>query len=416
MKTGEIRSAHVGLLTGVSSGVGGALSLVLWATVSRHVADRTFGILTAVISIANIAIMVGTSGEEHACVRYGIGGKGPSLRQVFTRQALTVVLIVALGVVLLVPTLTLEGHLFAVGLVPSAVMATGLRTIAALERRRSRYGLTYVSNALVVPAPRMAAWLTMSLAVSSLSLVAFGVLSSLWALVGVGGLIWWYARSRPDSVRQLASACQDVTYSGWISFARHWRAHSVAQALLAWADIPLVALVVGPEEAGLYGFTSRLAIGPRFLTTGLGVWYAASREHSSDSSQDSYERVRRLGTAGCLAVSAGFAVASPVIFGYAELPLGGSTVAVLSLVFGAAVVDAAFGPNAWELGYRSGSRFVAQVEWFSAALNVVGILLLAPRFGIGGAAGAWLAAMTAGNVVRSRRMRVESRLVGSRAG
>ncbi len=414
MRTGLSASAHVGLLTGVSSGVGGALSLVVWAIVSRHVPGSTFGILTSVISIANIAVMVGTAGEEHACARYGVGGSGPSVRHVVARQALTVMFVMALGTALLGPTLTPEGRFFAGVLAPSAVMATGLRTAAALERRRNLYGLTYLSNSLAVPAPRIAAWVTMYVLGSSFSLVGFGGLSSVWAALGLGGLLWCYGRRQPSSVRQQAWACEDVTRSGWSSFARHWRAHSIAQALLAWADIPLVAVVVGPEAAGLYGFASRLAIGPRFLTTGLGVWYAANRQRSNGCEREEYERVRRMGTAGCLAASALIATAAPSIFGYAGLPMTRSAVAVLVLVFAAAVVDAGFGPNAWELGYSSGSRFVAQVEWLSVALDMAGILVLAPRFGIGGAAAAWLLAMTAGNVVRTRRMRVDSGLIARR--
>jgi O-antigen/teichoic acid export membrane protein len=391
-------------LSGALGGLGGlAVTLVF----SRSLPGHQFGTIITVMAIGNIAISMTSAGYEHATTKHGFPRVRKARSLLAGLHVVEISLVLAMASLLMTARLDSEVAYTALLMAPSFLFAALMRVEAALRRGDGYYASTYWSNALGVHGPRLA-----GACLAALSAVA---LPGLALTVSLVGLTMWLILHAPahhaleQSLEEVKKPLASTSISHWIRFAHAWKSHALAQALLSWADIPLIAALISIEAAGYYAFATRLGIASRVFLAPLGAWYATETTRHGilpfSSRDPRYGKVRTYGMFLVMVTGLLLILTAPIIFDVGQQNLDRVAWILLVTLTGASVVDASFGPNAWALGFRGQHALMARIEWISTATSLVLIFLLVPYYGLVGAAAAWSFAILVGNVLRQLELR-----------
>lgn len=244
-------------------------------------------------------------------------------------------------------------------------------------------------------------------AVIAVQLVGGGVVAlvAAWALPYAAALVvaaLWLRRVRaglPEDEHD-PTPTADVSGAFW-RFTSPRAVGQVLQVALQRVDIVLVASLLGVTEAAVYAAATRLLVFGQIGT--LAIQQVLQPQLSALLARDDVDGARevlRSATAWTMAMSwpiyLTFAVAAPVVLdalgdGYGD---GEATVIVLSL---AMLLATAAGPVDVVLLMSGRSGASTMNSAVALGVDVVGVLVLTPPFGITGAAIAWAAAIVVRN-------------------
>ena len=191
---------------------------------------------------------------------------------------------------------------------------------------------------------------------------------------------------------------------------------TVAQVALQRLDILLIAVMLGPVEAAVYTAATRFVALGKFPATAIQqvLQPRFTRLLAEEEDHGALREVYRISTAWSMAVSWPVYVVigcAPLVYLslFGETYQDGGVATVLWLAV-AMMVSLAAGP-ADTLLLMSGRSVASLVNTLVAlAIDVVGCLLLIPRFGITGAAVAWAVAVCTRSLVSLVLVRSDTRV------
>lgn len=178
---------------------------------------------------------------------------------------------------------------------------------------------------------------------------------------------------------------------------------------LLWLDVIIVGAIAGSAEAGIYGAASRFVaagmIADQALTLVVSPMFSAALHRGRrEEVRDVYETATIWLVLFSLPIFAVLAVFAPVILSWlGDGFVDGSTALTILAVSAGATL--AFGAVHTLLLMSGRSAWAAGNKVVVLTLNVVGNLVLVPRYGINGAAIAWSVSMVADAVLAAIQVR-----------
>lgn len=380
--------------------VAASFALPLSALVTGPIFARTIeasgrGVVTAVTAPVVLGASIAGAGLHAATVYFLAGGRAPLAAVVRRSWALALLTGTVVGVVVAAaaplfvrkaPEYTDEAVLFAL-LLPLVVLGRAARAAAVAQRR---FGLvnasTSVAAALRALAVVLLAWQgTLGVGAAIAVLVGYEILSGL--PVVLRSLPW--GRPRPGAVPGLT--LRMVRYGGAAAMG------SMASVVMLRLDLVVLAPLVSSEDLGLYVF----AFGLTELWSGViraGVTVALP-EAVRTGDLHAVAHLTRVLTLASVVVVVLAVVAGPAAVGILYGSGYDRTADLLPLLLVGASLFALEGlPGTALLAEgRPGRRSLGQV--LGGVLTVIGLLVAAPRYGIGGAAVVSVVAYVAATVV-----------------
>ncbi len=240
-------------------------------------------------------------------------------------------------------------------------------------------------------------------AVGALGLGARGAVAAFTAAVGLGAVqaLWHLGRVRPGWWRGADAPGEGATGPMFTMAWPLW-VHGVAMALYTWWDQVMLADLLGPREAGLYGPVAQLA--PLF-GLGLGALNSAfapviARRYA-EGDHAGLAAQYRLVTRWAVALAVPAVVLAVVVPGSVLAPWAGAgaeTQAALRVTALAQLGCTAVGSVNYLLIMAGRPRDPLYNALPAVGVSLVGALVLIPRFGVAGAALANGLAMGAANL------------------
>ncbi|WP_109472583.1 flippase [Ornithinimicrobium cavernae] len=221
---------------------------------------------------------------------------------------------------------------------------------------------------------------------------------------------------RRTGARGRLLADRALTLRIW-SFALPRSVATILEQVMLWLDVVVVGVLAGPEAAGLYGAATRVVGAGLILSTSLRIVVAPL--YSRMLGQGDLSQVQRIYT---MATQWVMLVSVPIYvmlacFGEAVLSLMGEEFtqgAAALVILSAGMVLILVAGNVQAVLLMSGHSGRAAVnKAIAVGINVVGLLVLVPRWGIEGAAFAWCLAMLVDTGLAAYQVR---RRVGVRIG
>ena len=190
--------------------------------------------------------------------------------------------------------------------------------------------------------------------------------------------------------REVQSASEITETSAWTRVALPLFWITALNLVLQRADLLIVGARLGSEAAGVYSAASRLALLISFGLTAVNAWAApAFAEIHARGDADELQRVVRLAarvvTAFTIPVAVAIGLASTGLLGlFGEGFESGRR--ALAILCGGQVVNALLGPVGYLMTMTGNQGEAARILTVSALANVALCAVLAPRYGLEGAA------------------------------
>ena len=411
---GLAQAARGGLINLVGAVVYGVLGFALVVVVTRGLGLGRAGALLEAVALCTIVSRTTTLGTDSGLVRFvararalGTGNAAAYLKVALLPVAAASVASTAVVLALADPLGRAIGHEHAADLTmflrALAPFVPVLALTAALEAATRGYGTmvpAVVLERVARPLLQVVAVLA-ALAVGG-GPVAIGLGWGIPSLVSVVGLGAWLVAHPEHGGRRTWADVRPLAGSFW-RFSGP-RALSGAFAVgVMWLDVVLVGALGSPEEAAVYGATSRYVTLAAFAA--LAVTQAVSPQLSALLAARDTAGARRLYQA-----STGWLVAlvwpvhlSLILFGPVLLRLFGAGYeggeAVLVILGLAGLVGTGVGPVDVVLLMAGKSGWNLATTAVALAVNIVLNVLFVPRWGVTGAALAWSASILCSNLV-----------------
>ena len=235
---------------------------------------------------------------------------------------------------------------------------------------------------------------TPSLSTETALVIAFG------GYAAAAGVTWGIARV---AVRKTAGAGPVATRPrAWRRIALPLLGFTALEMLLGGMTIPLIALILGDEATAVFGVAQRIAGVLLFFGLASGailgpvIAGAHARGELRERSGVLRQLVRIIFALTALSGALVWVFAEPLLalFGDGYVAGGGA----LQLLIVHAAVGAAFGPQGLLLAMTDRTRALMWVMALTAALQLLGLLLFVPTYGIVGAAAVICATVLIRNV------------------
>ncbi len=403
-----LRRVMVGFVGGVVAGLAGlALSVVVGRAYGAEGAGIFFTVVAYVMVLANIFELGADTGLVWFLPRLRARLRSGDQRRAVVVALVPVIIVSSIAGLVTFGLAPILGPLLSDGgdeLVTAGLQWAGIGVVSgsiasvAIAATRGAGGLAiYVAlQNVVLPLGRV-------LGVLAMALAGFGVLAAIaiwnvvWAVVAVIALL---AVARIFRSVDPGDPTTDATPASWRSLSGEFWRFTMPRALsatvevgLVWADVLIVAALLGPTEAGIYAIVSR------FITAGtLGnqaVRIALSPRFAQLFARHDLPAVGRLlqaATPVMLALTWPLFLLTALlpadvllIFGPEFVP-GASLLVVLS---GAMLIAATWGPVGGALLMSGRSTLQLVNRCVSLAVLVAVDLYLIPKMGLMGAAIGW---------------------------
>ena len=399
--------ARTGLLTSVFVGAGAVLAFAATLTVSNASGPAAAGRFFQVVALFAITTALATFGADTGLVRAlpaltarGEAWGAASVLRTAVRPALWLAAAIAVGAVVLVGPagfveVPAEVRLAVLLAAPLMVLGTGMNlAFGALRGLHRVPTFSFLQNVLL-PSLRLAGVL--------LAVVVGGgllPLAAAWTVpVAVVALLAVVLVRRALPVAQAAPSGKDppVSPRRFWSFASARGVTAVIEALLEWIDVLLVALLLGPAAAGVYGVVNRcIRIGAMLDHTARMVTGPSLSAALAVGDQEAARALFTRTTTVLVAAAAPFYL-TLMVFGPAVLSLFGENFAAgypALLVISAAMLLAVSAGGVQSLLLMAGRSRWQLLNKSAALLVAVGLnLWLIPQWGLVGAAAAWAASV-----------------------
>lgn len=287
-------------------------------------------------------------------------------------------------------------------------------------RAFGRMRTTVLADSVVRPVGQLAAVWALGLLGAGLVAVVTGwlvgyLVATLIGLVAFHRLLRRHMDSPATGIQRAPQAAA-VTWREYWKFTWARGIATVAQVALQRLDILLIAVMLGPVEAAVYTAATRFVALGKFPATAIQqvLQPRFTRLLAEEEDHGALREVYRISTAWSMAVSWPVYVVigcAPLVYLslFGETYQDGGVATVLWLTV-AMMVSLAAGP-ADTLLLMSGRSVASLVNTLVAlAIDVVGCLLLIPRFGITGAAAAWAVAVCTRSLVCLVLVRSDTRV------